>query len=184
MRCAMVVTLAIVTVLTGCGGEADDDASQEPAIPASPETPGPTKSPKAESPGQDEPEPSGTVVRTAPSDYGTMLFDESGQAIYLFDRETSDRPRCYGPCADAWPPLTVDSRDLPQGLDPGIFSVIERSDGTFQLAAADQPLYRFAGDARPGDTNGQGSGGVWFAAAPDGSLIGHDDGAAAAGSAY
>ena len=33
------------------------------------------------------------------------------------------------------------------------------------------PLYRFAGDAAPGDINGQGSGGVWFVVGADGKLI-------------
>ena len=41
-----------------------------------------------------------------------------------------------------------------------------------QLKAGKWPLYLFAGDAGPGETNGQGSGDVWFASAPDGSLIG------------
>ena len=39
------------------------------------------------------------------------------------------------------------------------------------MKAGTWPLYRFAGDAAPGDVNGQGSGEVWFVAAPDGSLI-------------
>ena len=34
-----------------------------------------------------------------------MLFDERGQAIYLFDKETSERPQCYDDCATAWPPV-------------------------------------------------------------------------------
>ena len=34
------------------------------------------------------------------------------------------------------------------------------------LKAGAWPLYRFAGDAAPGDTNGQGSGGVWFVVGP------------------
>lgn len=64
-----------------------------------------------------------------------------------------------------------DSADLSDGLDPEIFSVVERADGAFQLKAGTWPLYRFAGDAEAGDTNGQGSGDVWFAAAPDGGLV-------------
>ena len=47
-----------------------------------------------------------------------------------------------------------------------------RSDGSAQLAAGIWPLYRFAGDAAPGDVNGQGSGDVWFAASPEGKLLG------------
>ena len=34
-----------------------------------------------------------------------MLFDASGQAIYLFDDETSTEPTCYDECAEAWPPV-------------------------------------------------------------------------------
>jgi hypothetical protein len=30
------------------------------------------------------------------------------------------------------------------------------------------PLYRYAGDAAPGDTNGQGVGGSWYAITPQG----------------
>ena len=123
-------------------------------------------------------------VDEAETGLGTVLVDAEGLTLYGLTDDNNGTSTCDGACADAWPPLTVDGRELPEGLDPGLFSVVERSDGTFQLAAAEQPLYRFAGDARPGDTNGQGSGGVWFAVAPDGSLIGHDDGAAAAGSAY
>jgi hypothetical protein len=33
-----------------------------------------------------------------------------------------------------------------------------------------KPLYYFAGDAKPGDTNGQGVG-VWYAVTPDGELV-------------
>jgi hypothetical protein len=59
-------------------------------------------------------------------------------------------------------------------------SLVPRDDGTFQQRAGVWPLYRFAGDAAPGETNGQGSGGVWFAAAPDGSLIGSGNSGGAA----
>ena len=57
-----------------------------------------------------------------------------------------------------------------------MFSVVEGVvDGTFQLKAGAWPLYLFAGDAAPGDINGQGSGDVWFAVNPTGGLIGAED---------
>jgi predicted lipoprotein with Yx(FWY)xxD motif len=116
---------------------------------------------------------------------GTVLVDAEGLTLYGLTDDTAGVSTCDGACADAWPPLTVDGPDLPAGLDADVFSVVERSDGTFQLKAGEWPLYRFAGDAGPGDTNGQGSGGVWFAAAPDGSLIGAPNGSpTASDSAY
>jgi predicted lipoprotein with Yx(FWY)xxD motif len=66
--------------------------------------------------------------------------------------------------------LLVGSSSLPSGLDAKVFSVIPRADGTFRLKAGKWPLYRFAGDTAAGEVNGQGSGGAWFAIAPDGAL--------------
>jgi hypothetical protein len=38
-------------------------------------------------------EPAGTMIIAADSNFGQILYDASGQAIYLFDAEDSDRPR-------------------------------------------------------------------------------------------
>jgi predicted lipoprotein with Yx(FWY)xxD motif len=119
------------------------------------------------------------------TDLGTVLVDAEGLTLYGLTDDTGGVSTCDGACAEAWPPLTVAGPDLPAGLDSDLFNVVERTDGSFQLVAGEWPLYRFAGDAAPGDTNGQGSGGVWFAVAPDGSLIdGPNADPAAAGSAY
>ena len=37
---------------------------------------------------------------------------------------------------------------------------------------AGHPLYRFAGDTKAGDTNGQGILNKWYAAGPDGDKVG------------
>ncbi|MEL6983571.1 MAG: hypothetical protein AAFO29_14185 [Actinomycetota bacterium] len=112
-------------------------------------------------------------VTTGTTDIGEVLIDGDGLTLYGFlnDRD-ADGSVCNDACADAWPPVIVDGTSVPAGLDPEIFSVITRDDGTNQLAAGIWPLYRFAGDAAPGDVNGQNSGDVWFAVAPDGSLVG------------
>jgi predicted lipoprotein with Yx(FWY)xxD motif len=109
-----------------------------------------------------------TLVEPAEVSLGEVLVDGEGLTLYGFTNDGEGMPTCNDACADAWPPLLLEGETLP---DPAVFSVVTRDDGTFQLKAGKWPLYRFAGDAAPGDANGQGSGGVWFATAPDGSLI-------------
>ncbi len=112
-----------------------------------------------------------TTLGVVTLDIGDVLTDPNGLSLYGFTEDTDGVPSCDGACADAWPPVLVESPELPADLDPAVFSVAQRSDGSLQLVAGAWPLYRFAGDSAPGDINGQASGGVWFAAAPDGSLI-------------
>lgn len=118
-----------------------------------------------------EPAAAGPIVAVGTTDLGDVLVNTSGLSLYGFLEDVDALPTCDGACADAWPPVIVPSADLPEGLDAEIFSVVERSDGSFQLSAGVWPLYLFAGDAAPGDTSGQGSGDVWFLATPDGGLI-------------
>ncbi|MGI9598966.1 MAG: hypothetical protein ACR2QK_22575, partial [Acidimicrobiales bacterium] len=108
-------------------------------------------------------------IATGTTDLGEVLTDGDGLTLYGFTNDVDGLPTCEDGCAEAWPPLTADA--VPAGLDPALFTVAARPDGETQLVAGKWPLYRFAGDAAPGDINGQGSGGVWFAVAPDGSLI-------------
>ena len=96
---------------------------------------------------------------------GTILTDAEGITLYLFTNDEMGVSNCYEDCAAAWPPLMADAMDaLPaavEGVSSGL-STVERTDGTFQVAYNDIPLYYFAGDAAPGDVNGQGIGEVWF----------------------
>ncbi len=52
-----------------------------------------------------------------------------------------------------------------------LVGTVRRPGGGLQLAYAGHPLYRWAGDRRPGDVRGQAVGAIWFVVRPDGSLL-------------
>ena len=67
--------------------------------------------------------------------------------------------------------MIVDGPDLPAGLDPAVFSVVDRPDGTQQLKAGKWPLYRFAGDAAPGESTARAPAACGSSSTPHGGLI-------------
>jgi predicted lipoprotein with Yx(FWY)xxD motif len=88
-----------------------------------------------------------------------ILVDAAGRTLYTFDNDREGNSVCNGGCAVAWPPALA-TAETPRSSD---FSIIVREDGTDQWTFLGMPLYRFAGDAKPGDVNGDAQGGVWHA---------------------
>jgi hypothetical protein len=90
----------------------------------------------------------------------------------MFAPDEEDISNCNGPCANAWPPLrTIDAPTAGEGSDAGLLGTTMREDGSMQVTYSGMPLYYFAFDSVPGDTNGQNSAEVWFVVAPDGTAI-------------
>ena len=109
----------------------------------------------------------------ADSALGQIVTAGDGRTVYLFEPDAQGEPTCTDACADAWPPLTVDDAAAVvagDGIDESLLGTVDHPEGT-QVTYNGWPLYFFSGDAAPGDTNGQGQGGVWFVVAPDGKLI-------------
>ena len=97
---------------------------------------------------------------------GTILTNQ-GMTLYMFTKDEEGVSNCYDDCAVNWPPLLVGEGDaqVGEGLDGGL-TVIDRDDGTRQVAYNDMPLYFWIRDARPGDASGEGVGGVWYVISP------------------
>ncbi len=97
---------------------------------------------------------------------GTILTSQ-GMTLYMFTRDEEGVSNCYDDCAVNWPPLLVGEGDaqLGEGLDGGL-TVIDRDDGTRQVAYNDMPLYFWIRDVRPGDATGEGVGDVWYVISP------------------
>ena len=107
------------------------------------------------------------------SDLGKILADSDGKVLYLFTKDSGTTSACAGDCASAWPPLHGPS-EPGDGLDDDDFSTITGTDGEPQTTFYGHPLYYFAGDSAPGDVNGQGVGGVWWAVDAEGNAVGAD----------
>jgi predicted lipoprotein with Yx(FWY)xxD motif len=116
-------------------------------------------------------EGSGGGVGTAETELGTILVDPDGFTLYVFTNDAGGESTCNDACASTWPAVPGDT-PIGSDLDASLFSTVARTDGTDQLTVNGQPLYRYAPDANPGDTNGQGVGGVWFVVDAGGSMIG------------
>src|SRR5262245_19245034 len=99
---------------------------------------------------------SGARVALGRSPLGRVLVDGRGRTLYLFEKDKRGRSSCSGTCAAYWPPvLTHGKPGAAAGVKASLLGVTRRSDGTSQVTYAGHPLYRFALDAKPGQTRGQ-----------------------------
>jgi predicted lipoprotein with Yx(FWY)xxD motif len=116
-----------------------------------------------------------SVVGTSTSSLGTFLVDAKGRALYLWDADHGSKSACNGDCATDWPPLTTTSMPKASGsAEASLLGTTKRADGTSEVTYAGHPLYYFAGDSGPGQTNGQGSdnfGSPWWVVSPAGKAI-------------
>ena len=115
------------------------------------------------------------TISIGSSSLGQILVDGNGKTLYLFEADTSTQSTCAGACAQAWPPLTTNGAPkVAASASPSLLGTTTRSDGTMQVTYSGHPLYYFAGDTKPGDTNGEGStafGAGWDVLSPTGSKI-------------
>jgi len=178
----LIPLVALGLALTACAGGTTSTATP-PAIPATgtpaaaPATGTPAAAPAtgtpAAAPATGTPAAGAATVQLATSDLGEIVVDSEGMTLYGFTPdEATGEPTCYDDCAATWPPLTVEGDfTVGAGLDMADFSTATRTDDGTQLKLGTYPLYYFANDSAPGDTNGQGLNDVWFVIGADGELI-------------
>jgi len=99
---------------------------------------------------------SAVAVQAQPVIRDGVLADAAGRTVYIFDKDTPGKSNCSAGCLTAWPAFAAKEGAAPKGE----FTLIE-ANGVKQWAVKGMPLYYFAGDSKPGERNGDGSGGVW-----------------------
>ena len=92
----------------------------------------------------------------------TVLTNAKGLTLYWFAPDTPTTSKCYGSCAQYWPPVTGTAAEG-SGI-AGKFSTIKRTNGTSQITYNRHPLYTYIADTGPGQAHGNNinlNGGVW-----------------------
>lgn len=183
----LVSTVMLALLMSACGPAALTEAPTQATEPLPTSTPAATEPPAEnasptvsatetlaaiETPEESIPVTGGTVVRaTLNPDYGPILVNEEGDAVYLFmnDAQNGDASTCADEeCVAEWPPLTTDGTPTAgAGAIQNILGTITRQDGTRQVTYNGWPLYLYSG----GSTGGQGAEGVWFLVNPSGNAI-------------
>jgi predicted lipoprotein with Yx(FWY)xxD motif len=116
------------------------------------------------------------AVKTRHTQKGTVLVDGQGRTLYLFLKDKTTRSTCSGECAADWPPLlTTGAPRASSGARKALLGTTRRADGKTQVTYDGHPVYRFSGDAKPGDVKGQGIdefGARWYAVVASGRRLG------------
>jgi predicted lipoprotein with Yx(FWY)xxD motif len=164
VACMSLAVLALA-VLAGCGG-GDDTTSAESA--------GSTPAASSSSSG------AATVDVADNPELGDILVDSQGRTMYLFEKDESGKSNCSGACAEEWPPVTTQGAPKAgSGVSASMISTVKRDDGSTQVVFDGHPLYLYAGDAMPGDVNGNEVvefGAEWYALHPDGENAEEEEG--------
>jgi predicted lipoprotein with Yx(FWY)xxD motif len=106
---------------------------------------------------------------------GMILVDRRGRTLYEFGHDLKNKSRCSGACASNWPPASSPAKPtVAKGIAKSKLKVIKRANGSRQLSYNGHPLYRFVGDSKAGDTNGENIvafGGKWDVLSKSGAIV-------------
>jgi predicted lipoprotein with Yx(FWY)xxD motif len=95
---------------------------------------------------------------------GQVLTDAKGDTLYWYSKDTRDGPStCTGACLAAWPAVLGQAVAAPGVKCAGQLGDVSDAGGAIQASYNGYPLYTYKEDMAPGDTTGNGVGGVWHA---------------------
>jgi len=160
------------SVLAGCGSAAPSEKSRvAPAATAG----GPPVASSSVDAARVLPSRTGATVKVMRTQYGRVLVDGSGRALYLFTRDHAPSSQCSGSCVRAWPPLLTAGKPVAGvGARASLLGSGRRRDGSTQVTYHGHLLYHYVGDRLPGQVLCQDVeefGGRWYVVNPSGSAV-------------
>lgn len=104
-----------------------------------------------------------TVLTVRKTKIGFVLATSAGLTVYWFSHDVkgSGKSACTGGCLTSWPAVTGQPAAAAGVTLSGKLGTITRPGGVVQATYNGYPLYTYAADMSPGQTTGNGVGGVW-----------------------
>src|SRR5713226_3718909 len=108
-----------------------------------------------------------TTTTTVKGQSQIVLTDAQGKTLYYFTADSATQSACSGSCAQMWPPQLFTGSGVPTSSTTlaGKLSAQTDANGS-QVEYNGHPLYTFSGDTGPGQTTGEGFGGIWHVVTP------------------
>jgi predicted lipoprotein with Yx(FWY)xxD motif len=155
----------LVLLLAACGGSSISPGSAYGTSPASP-MPSGSSSGQAGN-GQGRAGTSGSTSATAEltikkTSIGDVLTNAKDFTLYWYAKDhKGGQPACTGTCLSSWPAVAGRPAAAMDVKLTGKLGSVTRPGGTVQATYNGYPLYTYSGDTAPGQTTGNGVGGVW-----------------------
>jgi predicted lipoprotein with Yx(FWY)xxD motif len=163
IRTALGAAIA-AAALAGCGSS-DSTAKGDPVAASSENAASTATKAKARGP----------KLKITDGDYGPILANRRGRALYLFTADKGKSSNCSGDCATAWPPYIVKRKPAAgAGVTADKIGTTRRSDGSRQATYAGQPVYFYVSDKEPGEVLCQAVnefGGFWYVLRANGKAV-------------
>jgi predicted lipoprotein with Yx(FWY)xxD motif len=168
MRLKLIPLAAVLALAVAGCGSSSSNAKDDPVVSA-------LKTVEDTSAGAAAASAKGPKIKVVASDYGRILSNGRGRALYLFTADHGKGSNCSGDCATAWPPYIVKSAPTAiSGAKPGLVGTTRRSDGKLQATYAGHPVYFYVSDNEPGEVLCQAAlefGGYWYVLRANGKAV-------------
>ncbi|WP_433448385.1 COG4315 family predicted lipoprotein [Streptomyces sp. CA-142005] len=163
----MASSIASALLLAACGSSTDNSAGTGTGTSAAADTAAPTETATSSAGSGMHMVSTNMLMAKQMSGMGAVVTDAKGWTLYRYDKDKASMSMCTGSCAQTWMPVVADGTPKAMGLKAKV-GVITRGDGMKQVTLAGWPLYRYMGDTKVGEMNGQGKGGAWYVITPAG----------------
>ena len=173
--CFSLLALITLVLLAACGNTTTTGSTATPAATSNSSSSTTTSSRYGKGYGSGSTTPtassSGELIQTAMATVNgkseTILTNAQGRTLYYRTTDMPPTTVCSGGCASVWPPLLVSGSSTPTSTTSlsGKLSVQADANGN-QVEYNGHPLYTFSGDTAPGQTTGEGFGGIWHVCTP------------------